>query len=261
MPGIYSDKDELVKHSKRHKAAQASSLGSYQKNSYLTWLSRFLLLALLACIGYAGREVLFNPGYFPLTQIKVNGEFHHLNPMFIQRLVTPYLQQGFFGVSTTSLQDELQQLPWINKVAVTRHWPAELEVTIFEQQPRAHWNGNALVTGQGEVFTPADANAQQNLPYFTGPLGKQVLMLKTYEDLQQLLQPLSLTIKQLYLTDRHAWQLQLGNGIIVNLGNQDVVARLKRFAQTYQQIFAENANKINYIDMRYSNGMAVKWLH
>ncbi len=259
IPGSYSKDDELIKPHKRHKAAQASSSKTYQEISYLRWLSRFLLLALLGCIGYAGWGVLLNPSYFPLAKIKVSGEFHHINPAAVQQLIAPYLQQGFFGINTTALQGELQQLPWVNKVTVQRSWPKALSISLVEHQPIAHWNGNALVNSQGQVFTPPDVKAEQNIPYFVGPLGQQILMLKTYQSLMPLLQTLSLSIKQLYLTDRHAWQLQLSNGIIVNLGNQDILARLKRFATLYQKLFAERAAKVDYIDMRYSNGIAVKW--
>ncbi|MDF2867919.1 MAG: ftsQ [Gammaproteobacteria bacterium] len=259
IPGSYSKDDELVQPRKRHKVAQASSPDTYLEIPYLRWLSRFLLLTLLGCIGYAGWGALLNPSYFPLAKIKVSGEFHHINPTAIQQLMAPYLQQGFFGVNTTALQDELQQLPWVNRVSIGRSWPKALSVTLVEHQPIAHWNGNALVNNQGQVFTPPNVNAEQNIPYFVGPLGQQILMLKTYQNLNPLLQALSLSIKQLYLTDRHAWQLQLSNGIIVNLGSQDILDRLKRFITIYQRLFAARATEVDYIDMRYSNGIAVKW--
>jgi cell division protein FtsQ len=259
IPGSYSKDEALVKPHKRRKGAQASSPDTYQDIPFLRWISRLLIFALLSSISYAGWGVLLNPQYFPLTKIKISGEFHHINAATVQKLVVPYLQQGFFGVNTTALQDELQQIPWVSTVAVERSWPNALRITIAEHQPMAHWNGNALVNTQGQVFSPADANAQQSLPYFVGPLGQQILMLKTYQSLNAGLQPLSLTIKQLYLTDRHAWQLQLNNGIIVNIGNQDILVRLKRFTTIYQKLFAERADNVAYVDMRYSNGIAVKW--
>jgi len=259
IPGSYSKEEELIKPEKRHRVMQASHPGAYKDSPYLQWLSRLLLLALIACIGYAGWGIVLNPKYFPLNKIKVSAEFHHVNPATVQQLVSPYLQQGFFGANIAALQDELQQLPWVDSVSVGRSWPKALSIALVEHQPLAHWNGNGLLNNHGQVFTPPNANAQRNLPYFVGPLGQQILMLKTYQSLAQLLKPLALSINQLYLTDRHAWQLQLSNGIIVNLGNQDIINRLKRFTTIYQELFAERAPAIANIDMRYANGIAVKW--
>jgi cell division protein FtsQ len=257
IPGSFSKDDEiLIKPRKRN---LASSSSSHHESHLLHWLSRLLLLSLLVCLGYAGREILLNPDYFPLNSIKVSGEFKHINAAAVSAQVKPYLQQGFFGVNTSALQDELQQLPWVDKVVVKRVWPQSVAISMSELRPVAHWNGNALLSGQGQVFTPPDANAQGNLPYFIGPLSQQVLMLQTYGQLNPLVKSLNLSIKQLYLTDRHAWQLQLDNGIIVNLGNQNMATRLSRFTTIYKQLFADKAAAIAYIDMRYSNGIAVKW--
>ncbi len=248
--------DILVKPRKRQ---LASSSSRYHDSLLLYWLSRILILSLIACLAYAGRQVLLDSHYFPLSSIKVSGEFKHVDARLISQRVKSYLSQGFFAVNTSALQDELQQLPWVDKVEVKRVWPKSLAIRLTELQAVAHWNGNALLSSQGQVFSPPDASLQSNLPEFIGPISQQLLMLQTYKLLNPLVKPLDLSIDRLYLTDRHAWQLQLNNGIIINLGNQNIAPRLSRFATIYQQLFAEKSAAISYIDMRYSNGIAVKW--
>lgn len=260
IPGSYTKDKMSIRTSKRRRLKPGSGIAGYAGSSiYLQWLSRALLFALVVCFVYAGREIMLSPNYFPLTKIKINGEFQHIQPATIQRLVTPSLQRGFWGVNTSSLQEEIQQMPWVDKVSVSRSWPQALTISLKEQQPVAHWNGDGLVSQKGQVFTPPAANKQSGLPFLTGPLGRQLLMLSTYHDLAQLLRPLGLKVHQLYLTDRNAWQIQLSNGIIVNAGNKDVVLKMKKFATVYEQLFAARADNIAYVDVRYNNGIAVKW--
>lgn len=82
-----------------------------------------------------------------------------------------------------------------------------------------------------------------------------------------------MSITELVLSERFAWQLTLNDGVTLNLGREDRVKRVQRFMDIYPQIKklalekAKNQNKnqdeenqqVDYIDLRYDTGLAVGW--
>ena len=66
-------------------------------------------------------------------------------------------------------------------------------------------------------------------------------------------------VTKLSLNSSLSWKVELSNGLKINLGQQDVWQRWLRFMGVYQKVFAKYADSVNYVDMRYPNGMAVSW--
>jgi cell division protein FtsQ len=76
--------------------------------------------------------------------------------------------------------------------------------------------------------------------------------------MQMILSTGTLTVKNLVLSERFAWQVQLNNGIKLNLGRQEFINRLQRFINLYP-LLQQDERDINYVDLRYDTGMAVGW--
>ena len=59
------------------------------------------------------------------------------------------------------------------------------------------------------------------------------------------------------LTQRHAWQLKLGNGMHIMLGRDADLAeeRLRRFVDAYPSV---RKKQHEYVDLRYPNGFALR---
>jgi cell division septal protein FtsQ len=53
--------------------------------------------------------------------------------------------------------------------------------------------------------------------------------------------------------------MQFANGIEINLGREDFTERLQRFVDIYPRILASQSDKIAVVDLRYTNGFAVRW--
>ena len=67
-------------------------------------------------------------------------------------------------------------------------------------------------------------------------------------------------IEMLVLTERRAWQFKLADGPVVLLGRKDVEDRFKRFFSYAIPYQADRLLQAKSIDMRYTNGFAVKWI-
>jgi cell division protein FtsQ len=59
---------------------------------------------------------------------------------------------------------------------------------------------------------------------------------------------------------RGSWVLKLANGIKVKVGRQEHERRLRRFIVGYSNQLVGQVKKIDTVDLRYTNGFAVKWI-
>jgi len=72
--------------------------------------------------------------------------------------------------------------------------------------------------------------------------------------------PESLNVKELHLSDRRSWELTLDNDLTLYFGKTDVMDKAKQFFKYYPQISNNNEKRrINYVDLRYTNGFVIGW--
>lgn len=132
-------------------------------------------------------------------------------------------------------------------------------VNIIEKQPLARWNGASILSATGELFHPAAKTVPAGLPLFFGPEGEQMQIMGYYDRLTQILQPLHVKIMRLELMPHFAWRIMLDNGIKLTAGYKDSLTQLTGFVKVYPKIVGDRAGEVEYIDLRYPNGMAVRW--
>ena len=73
------------------------------------------------------------------------------------------------------------------------------------------------------------------------------------------LQPLQLGVEALELDPRRAWRVKLDNGLTVDVGRNHPANRIARFVRVYPSILAGGNGRVESVDLRYSNGFAVRW--
>lgn len=151
------------------------------------------------------------------------------------------------------------RLPWVAQVVVRRVWPDVVVVTINEKKPVALWNDNSLLSSAGELFSPETKSYPAGLPQLKGPAGEQILMAQYYAKMSSALTPLHCKIMRLELTPAMAWNLTLDNGTKLSIGHKDILTRLNHFVKVYPKVVGDHISNVEYIDLRYPNGMAVKW--
>jgi cell division protein FtsQ len=145
---------------------------------------------------------------------------------------------------------------------VRKRWPRGLEIYVVEQQPAAIWNGDMLLNEYGDVFNGQISDEQVKhalkLPTLFGPGGSEYTALQGYRNMQSLLDVTNLRIVEMFLSERFAWNIQLNNGVKLNLGRTEFIDRLQRFVDILPLI-SEQQKEVEYIDLRYDTGLAVGW--
>ena len=153
----------------------------------------------------------------------------------------------------------VERLPWVRRVAVRRVWPNRLEISVEEHVALARWGTgdemSRLVNTYGETFS---AKAKLDLPSFVAPGGTSAEVARRYRRFAEIVAPLGTGVERVVLTQRHAWQLRLGNGLHLMLGRDADLAeaRLRNFVAAYPTTVA--GKKHDYVDLRYPNGFALR---
>ena len=248
-----------------------------------------LVFSAIAVLYGSAYYALHLPGAFPLRSVRLSAVPQRVDAEQVLQLLRTEVQGNLITVDIEHLRRSLEKLPWVRSVNIRREFPGRLAVQLEEHQVLARWNGNKLVNIQGEVFV---AESGQELPGFIGPEGTSAEVMQHYAEFSRQLAQLNesgflncplyrllgrvgeggsvrgtcsdvdLHAEKLSLSPRHAWQLRISNGMVLELGREDVQQRLARFVAAYpyteDRIQKTGDSGAVYVDLRYRNGFAVR---
>lgn len=213
----------------------------------------FTLAILLAVYG-AAHFVVHLPA-FALREVRVDGKPAHVTGEQLEAIVKRELKGNFFTLKLAAARASFEKLPWVRQVQVRRQWPDRLDITFEEHLPLARWGAAALVNSYGEVFQAA---YDGELPLFVGPDGAAKEVAIQYDYFRRSLAAIGKVPLRVQVSPRRAWQIQLEDGLTLELGREQVEARLARFVAAYERTLGQLGRRIDYVDLRYANGFAVR---
>jgi cell division protein FtsQ len=208
------------------------------------------LLVLGAAAGYLARLPAF-----AMREVRIGNELKHVTREQIEDVVRREVKGGFFTVNLAAARAAFEQLPWVRGVNVRRQWPVRLDVVLEEHVPIARWGATALVNTHGEVFRAA---YDGELPVFVGPEGAAREIAIQYRYFQRSLAAMGETPVQVQVSARRAWQVKLQSGLTLELGRENIEARFARFVALHARTIGRLERRIDYVDLRYANGFAVR---
>ncbi len=210
----------------------------------------------------------------PVRKIQVEGDLSTLTKKDIEEffLKNPS-NHNLLTMDLLDVRDYMLQMPWLYKVTLRKKLPDILFMFVIEHKAIAYYNEGILTT-DGKVIYPDLSNYNVKMVRLIGPekienelKAKQIY--DRYLTFKSALDIGGLDIDKVELTLNYMWIITLKNGVILYLGrdidlldhnihNSDVLLeRLRKFIESYPYI--DNRNLIEYIDLRYDTGMAVKW--
>jgi len=257
----------------------------------LRTIANLLFGVSLALMLYGMVRYVLRLPVFPLCAVELTAVPQRVSPEQLERVVHEQVRGNFFTVDLEHTREAFEQVPWVRKVSVRRKFPWSLQVEVEEQVALASWNGNALVNTHGEVFNarcervmpeaaqrpdggrvsggvpPAGASGTRRpppcgeteqvvLPAFIGQPGSSAQMAQMYGELNAVLQPMQQLIVQISMSPRFAWQVELENGMVLELGREQMQERLTQFVEVYSYSLAAMEKVVRHVDLRYRNGFA-----
>ena len=95
-----------------------------------------------------------------------------------------------------------------------------------------------------------------------GPDGSEKEVVSRFQEMHGWFAPMAVAPESVHLSERYAWMVKLDNGITVELGREQTKTTLKervdRLVAVYPQLVARLQNRIESVDMRYPNGLALR---
>lgn len=230
--------------------------------------SALVVATLLGVLGAGLWWVAHRPA-FTLKSIRVEGvsqaPLRHVSTSTIRGTALPRIKGNFFTANLDSVRSAFESVPWVRRATVRRAWPNGLVVTVEEHQPLGTWGEDGrLLSVAGDIFTAnlAEAEEDGDLPSFTGPAGSEKEVVTRYRDFLQWFRSVNLKPASVSLSGRYAWSVKLSNGMTVELGREQtrdtLKARVERLVNIYPQLAARLQDRIESVDMRYPNGLALK---
>jgi len=244
---------------RRLDTATAVAVAEPVRSGRLRPLLLLTALALFAGLLWALAQQVWQWLDRPVTEVRVLGEARHLNRADLAQRLSAGLDVPLLQLDLAQLEERVLDEPWVHGARVRRDWPPAIEVRIDEEVPVARWGDKGLLNHQGDIFWPVLKPEYQALPALNGPASDTGRVMAQFHDLNRMFQSAGLRLSGLTLEARGAWTLELDNGMRVVVGRERVTERLGRFLRIYRERLAAEADRIEQVDIRYTNGVAVKW--
>jgi cell division protein FtsQ len=195
----------------------------------------------------------------PVRRVLLEGAFQRVAPPEIESAAAEAARGGLASVDLEQIRRHVESIDWVDSAVVTRVWPDAIKVVVTEQVAAARWNDSGLLNARGELFLRNARYVPPELPLLEGPEGREGDVAQLYIEAQGRLLEAGLRLTGVRLDERGAWALELGSGLEVRLGRQNVPDRLERFIRLASPMVAKRVAEISYVDMRYTNGFSVGW--
>jgi cell division protein FtsQ len=220
-------------------------------NRAADWL---LTLALLLAAAGAGHAVAHSAA-FGLREVRLHGAISQVTRGQVAEILRGEVRGNLVTLDLGATRAAFEKLPWVRSTVLRRHWPGRLDVMLEEHVALARWGDSALVNTHGEIFR---ATYDGELPAFAGPPESAKEISIQYEYFRSVLALIARTPVRVSVSSRQAWQIGLDGGTVLELGREQVEGRLARFVAVYDRTIARLNRRIDYVDLRYPNGFAVR---
>ena len=194
-----------------------------------------------------------------IDRVVINGEFNYLSERDVIDLIDENVQTGFLTLNLPDLNRKIVEQDWIRSSSIRRSWPATLIVNIEEEIPVARWGEQQLLNNVGDYIDVINKDSVSHLPVIFSQAGDTKEIIKIYQLISELLGPVGLRIDEVESDNAGSWTLTVVSDIKIILGRDQLVEKLQRLQSVWMAELSSQEKNINTIDLRYPNGLAVKW--
>ncbi len=200
-----------------------------------------------------------DPQNLTITSVEVKGDLNILDKEQLQPVIEPFTKTNLYLLDQKSLETAIESNPWVHSASMTKIWPDKLIVKIFEQNPVAFWGDKEMLAENGEIIKASLPKEKGNLPLLYSPNDKGRNMATGFLKIRKWMKDFPLKMVEFKEDRRGSWQIKLENGMTVKIGREHQEKRLRRFMVGYDHGLKQVINNVKTVDLRYTNGFAVKW--
>jgi len=230
------------------------------RRTFVTSLSALLAVAALGVLAAGAFMAHTGGALLPFRWVDVSGSFARVSAEQIRAAVGPAATRGFFGVDLGEVRASALALPWVAEAEVRKVWPDTLEVRIRERQVLGRLGVDRLVDVAGNIFQARGAGEARGLPLLDAEPAQMPQLAEYYQQAQRGVDSIGRQISAARISPRGALQLQLNDGLEVQLGSREQMLRWQRFVGSLPRMAALDPRPIAAVDLRYTHGYAVRYV-
>ncbi len=165
--------------------------------------------------------------------------------------IKPFLDINYFELDLNQIREELAKNPWVAEVKIKRLFWNDISINVKFHKILLRYNNDGYISDRGVLFKP-NIYIDTNAVLAVGVDEKYKDVFNNYLNYQKILMPIGEIIK--VIDERDVTELTLDSNIILKLGYQLQIERLKRFIKIYKQT---KFKEYSVVDMRYAKGFVV----
>ena len=215
---------------------------------------------MLALVTNQATELWMNT--WPVKNVLIIGDAAHISEVEISKIMVSEDMRGMLSIDLIELHEKLLIHPWIKTATIRKQWPETLSFELEEFKATANINDKLLLES-GVSVTSKGIDINDNLLRMVideSRIGNDLNLLELVSKVGALKSKLALhhlELKTFEIDETNNWFIRISERFSINLGRKQQQQRMERFFTVFAAI--ENKLQLEYIDLRYRNGLSVKY--
>ena len=190
---------------------------------------------------------------YPIEEVEITSTSSNYDTEKINDIVASIQGQDLLSLDISDIKRSIRSDDWIRDVEIKKSFPDTLEIIIISQKPFAIYNAKIMMIDGTIIESPSlPLDLPIIIDYTNDSVNSMNIMILT----DKLLQKIDLDIKQVEIHNSLIKVFTSTNILISDRVNYEV--NLNRLVLTFQDLKKLFKREIKSIDMRYSNGFAIK---
>ena len=190
---------------------------------------------------------------YPIEEVEITSTTSNYDTEKINDIVASIQGQDLLSLDLSDIKKSIRSDDWIRDVEIKKSFPDTLEIIIIPQQPFAVYNSKLMMMDGTVIGAPS---LPLDLPIIVDHTNDSLSSMNTMILTDKLLQKIDLDIKKVEIHDSLIKVFTSTNMLISDRVNYEV--NLNRLVISFQDLKKLFKREIKSIDMRYSNGFAIK---
>ena len=210
----------------------------------------FLLLLLIVILTFTYKSGIIS---FPIEEIEIISSDKKYNEKKLNKYIDSIYGNDLLLINIDMIQKNITSDEWISDVDVIKSFPSKLSIRIIQHEPLAVYN-NQIMSKSGILIS--SSRNLDNLPVIVDKQKKPTAAYDILSSTLVSLKKINLVVKKIEIY--HSLIKIYTTSIVLISDQTNFKKNIQRLVPSFSDLKNIYGKKITSIDMRYSNGFAIK---
>ena len=191
--------------------------------------------------------------YYPIDEISIISKNKKYNQKILNKYIDTLYEKNLLTINIDEIQETILSDIWIRDAEIVKSFPSKLNIKIIQHIPIAIYNSN-IITSTGTLIE--SSHPHKHLPTVVDHSDNIKSASKILSFSLNNLEKIDLRVEKIIIY--HSLIKIYASDILLITDKEKFKLNLKRLVTSFDKLHEIFNKKINSIDMRYSNGFAIK---